>query len=144
MPKEIEAFKTLTRTWLLGITGMSAALGDRVYCGRPMGVPVFPLISFGLSRKPLTEFSLCAWDGRLNIAIYASTDAELNTIEDLILDYLARNAVEGALTDASVKCVQCALADVGEAETDVSMEDDSYQLLMRPLAFTFQIVSLET
>ena len=144
MPKEIEAFKTLTRTWLTGIDGMSAVLSDRVYYGRPAGAPVFPLISFGLSRKPLTDFALCAWDGQLNVAIYASTDAELNTIEDLILDYLARNAVETTLTNASVKCVQCAYTGTGEDEADVSMEEESYQVLMRPMAFSFQIVSLET
>ena len=144
MPVEVDAFKTLVRTWLTGIDGMSAHIAARCYCGRPMETPTFPLIAFGLGRRPQGDFPHCAWEGDLRISIYSAGAGELGAIEDLILDWLARNGLEVALTDASVKCNYCGLTEVEEDVAVVSMEEESYVQTVRTLRFVYSITSLET
>lgn len=143
MPVEVNAFKKLVKTWLSGITGMSAKVGTRVYCGRPMAVPTMPLISFGLVRRPSTAYPLAAWEGDLNVSVYSEKADELDDIEDLILDWLARNNVQTSLTNSSVLCVQCALTEIAEDES-YELEEQSYVQIVRTMKFRYAIVSKET
>lgn len=145
MPVEAQKFKELARAWLVGITGMSALVSTRIYYGAPMGPPTYPLITFGMSRRPRTDYPLTAWTVTLRVSIYGITAATVDPIEDLILDDLSRTDVPGSkLTDANVLCPYLALTDVSEDDAMFNPEDGRYESLARTLTFEAVIVSKET
>jgi hypothetical protein len=137
MPAELNAFKSLLLAWLTDMEGMAALVGRRVYCGRPMQPPGFPMITFHLQRRPLTDYPQAAWQGTAALVLHATDADRLDAIEAAVTDALAGGAPEPALSDASVICACFALQQVDEDEFEPSAERGSLGVLRRRMAFHF-------
>ena len=145
MPVEVQKFRAAIGTWLLAITGMAAHVGTRVFSGWPMQPPTYPMITFGLRRSPGTDYPAHSWTGTLTLELYADNEDTLDAIEDLVSDWLARNAAETTLSVASnVLCAHFALTGVARDVPVADMEADAYVAIMRAMSYDFTIVGLET
>lgn len=137
---EVQAFRKLLGTWLGGISGMSAFVGGRVYSGMPESPPVFPLVVYRMSRRPMGDYPWHGWEATVGVEIYDPRSDTLDDIEELIYQDLAQSqtgGVEGAdLTDSDVQTFHLQLASVAEDEEVFSPEDDSFVARMRRLEFS--------
>jgi len=124
MGVEVKAFRKNMRNWLLGITGMSEQVGQRVFSNWPVQPPDFPYINFSLSREPATDYPGQAWSGALTISIKDPDEDKRDTVENLINENLANSSVNirSLLTTAgSVACQGFRLASVPDDELEVDM-----------------------
>lgn len=143
MAIEVTLFREQLRAWLKDdITGMSAQVSGRVYSVWPMEPPTFPLITFSMSRVPEGDYPLHAWRLSVFVRIYSENEDTLDTIEDLILTYVASNGMNSVLSGGKLLCEDFALVDVSEDMPTASQEDSSYAVLMRQLTFNATITEV--
>jgi len=139
---EVKAFRENVRTWLLGISGMSALAGTRIFSGFPVQVPDFPCITMAINREPLTEYSANGWRGQLHIDIHALGPDALDTVDNLICDAASAPGLPDTLSDADeIQCMDFRLASVGEDDYAVSSEADRYFYTTRRLSFSYTIAA---
>ena len=81
---EVKAFRKLLYQWLIGITGMSDLIDDRVSTPWPKQAETKPFVTYLLNRDHGSDYPVGVWSMRLDVFIIADTIAELDDIEELI------------------------------------------------------------
>ncbi len=143
---EVNDFKKNVRAWLLAIPGMAAHVAtDRVYQGWPVKRSL-PMITFDLSRSPKDEYTFQAWGGVLRIGLHAASPDVVDTMEDLILNWLQdeSNNIVTTLTSADeVVCAYFGMDDSGIGPDDYMPDEvtDGYTFVTRVIPFAYAIVA---
>jgi hypothetical protein len=73
------------------------------------------------------------------VRLYDSSESELDILETLVEEDAVdetQSALEGRLSNSTVRCHTAQLVDVAEDEPTYSPEDDRYVALMRQLTFS--------
>ena len=142
---EVLQFRKSFRAWLLGIAGLTEAAPGGVIYGTPMTPPKFPLVTFALARRPLGDYSGHAWECDPAVQIHAVSPDALDTIEDLVTEWIADDAhsIDATLSETGKTMVQgFRLVEVDADEATVSMEDGSYEYTSRPMRYACALVGL--
>jgi len=143
---ELKAYQTNIRSWLLGITGMSAHITDRVYFGMPQSPPGYPCIVHRMRSTPNGDYPHHAWDVRTRLEIAAATKSEIDEIQDLIYQDLATagegsaETVEEKLSDADVLVADVHLEEIGEDEEVFNPETGSYIVSIRAMVLVAKVI----
>jgi len=141
---EHERFRKLVGDWLLGISGLAGKVGTRVTSGWPAQVETLPLVVFGTRRRPLTDNISSAWRGEMMLHLFATTQADLDTMENAIVEDMDDGKVSASLTDAQVACKLCDLTDIDEDVPSYDPDDGSLVHLERMMTFDIAFVGLVT
>ena len=145
MGVEVKQFRVNVRNWLLGISGMSAQVGTRVFAGWPVEEPTYPVVCFDLSRKPVTDYPIPAWGGTLGVEIHSPDEDTRDTIENLITEHLGASGTAIRTTLSTAGTVLCRHFQLAGVPADSVFADVrvTTQLLVgvRRLEFDFVIVA---
>ena len=141
---EHERFRKLVGDWLLGISGLAGKVGTRVSSGWPAQPQKFPLVVFGTRRRPLTEHVSSAWHGELILHLFATTQADLDVMENAIVEDMDDGKVSASLTDAQVQCKLCDLTDIDEDAPTYDPDDASLLHIERTITLDVAFLGLVT
>lgn len=147
MPLEVTRFETNIGDWLGAIEGVTSLVpASRILNGEPLTPPTYPLVTFDMSRRPVSDVPAPAWTGQLTVEVQAMTKAELNAVEDAIETWLqdAANDVNDTLsTSGSLRVQFFQLVNVPPDGVMVDVrEDDTFHVRLRALVFDFLLVGL--
>ncbi len=148
MGLEITQFRANIGSWLLGISGMAAEVGQRVYSNWPAGPAAYPMMTFALDREPNSDFASPAWSGTVVVEIHDPSEDERDAIENLIVEWLqdtANDICDTLSTDDVLQCAHFQLARIGRDTIfqDIQQED-AYFVGTRTLEFAFALVGLDS
>jgi len=141
---EHQRFRKLVGDWLLGISGLAGKVGQRVTSGWPAQVETLPLVVFGTRRRPLTEHISSAWRGEMMVHLFAVTQADLDVMENAIVEDMDDGKVSVSLTDAQVQCKLCDLTDIDEDAPTYDPDDGSLLHIERTITLDVAFVGLVT
>ena len=85
---------------------MNTLTDTRIWWGWPMKPPTLPAITAGMSRGSGGEYYGIPWDALVSIRIHGEDAAQIDSVEELIVDYLRDNSetILGTLSDTNVSC----------------------------------------
>ncbi len=128
--EEVIAYRRLIRAWLVGL---DTPCGARVYYGWPQDAPSLPMMLYGISRQPVTDYGAPAWSGSLSVTLWGDTATILDPIEALIVRSMANDDLLAAMTDSVVKTILFDLGPIGEDTPTEFWTEDRRIVLSRTI-----------
>ena len=144
MATEVRKFRSLVKTWLGTISGLSARVGTRIYPVAPPIEFMQPALCFNIAaRESVSDIGAPAWVATVEFIIHAASEDVADEIEELIVNTATiqeDGALQTALTDANtVQTTSFVLRSVNQDWHD-AYESGGFVIFVRVVSFSASFV----